>query len=251
LHQWLGVFVGILALYHLLTHLDWVNAVAGRFFNGTNTRSRLYLLIDILIACGFGLLVGTGLLMSTWFQISLLNYEFWLLFHILFSVGTLILVALKLALHWRWIATTVRKPKPVRALTSAQILSTQSPANTCRVGRREFLGIIGVVGLGTVIAAGNALKGLRFLQDSQATVYAGEPPDDAQSAAVSPTDSGTSLFVTESTPTISPTATTNVVTPASSTTCVVRCNNHCSYPGRCRRYVDLNHNNLCDNGECL
>jgi hypothetical protein len=251
LHQWLGVFAGILALYHLLTHLDWVNAVADRFFNGTNTRSRLYLLFDILIACGFGFLVGTGLLMSTWLQINLLNYNFWLLFHILFSIGTLVLVFLKLAFHWRWIAMAIRKPKSSRTLSSAKLISTQTPANASLVGRREFLGIIGVLGLGTLVTATSALKALLSLQDSQAIVLDEGLLSDGQSGVTTSTNASTSLSATESTPTITPNTTTGSATPTSNEGCVVRCNNHCSYPGRCRRYVDLNRNNLCENGEGL
>jgi hypothetical protein len=33
--------------------------------------------------------------------------------------------------------------------------------------------------------------------------------------------------------------------------CVVQCGRGCSFPGHCRRYIDVNGNQLCDKGECL
>jgi hypothetical protein len=33
--------------------------------------------------------------------------------------------------------------------------------------------------------------------------------------------------------------------------CRVQCSKRCSYPGKCRKYVDRNNNKKCDLGECL
>jgi hypothetical protein len=251
LHQWLGICVAMLAAYHLLSHLDWVNAVADRFFIGTSNRSRLYLLIDIGLLCGFALILGTGLLMSTWFNLSLVNYDFWLLFHILFSLGTLILVTLKMAMHWRWIAATIRKSQPTRVAIPSRPIPVQVPAGASRVGRREFLGVLGVVGIGTLVAANSVLKGLRFIQDPRSTVLAQDLPTTTQVSSATPANADNNTATSESITTTAPTATSVPASPTTATTCVVRCNYHCSYPGRCRKYVDLNGNNLCDNGECL
>ena len=38
LHQWIGIAGGALALYHLITHWDWVEAVTKRFFGRTSSR---------------------------------------------------------------------------------------------------------------------------------------------------------------------------------------------------------------------
>src|SRR5512136_2030970 len=42
LHQWIGVFGGALAVYHLLSHWDWASAVTQRFFGGTSGKARQY-----------------------------------------------------------------------------------------------------------------------------------------------------------------------------------------------------------------
>jgi hypothetical protein len=252
LHQWLGIFVAILLLYHLLAHLDWVNAVADRFFGRTSNRSRLYLLINILIACGFAFIVGTGLLMSTWFQIPLVNYDFWRFSHILFSIGTLLMVVLKLMLHWRWIATTLRKARRARAALPTGPISAQTSSAASPIGRRQFLGVASVIGIGALVAAVNALQSLKLLQDSQDSVYAQDIPVPTRSPEASTTPESVVIPVEDATPTSEGMATVAPSTPTPApTNCIVRCNFHCSYPGRCRKYVDLNQNNLCDNGECL
>jgi len=252
LHQWLGIFVGMLILYHLITHLDWVNAVAGRLFGGTKHRSRLYLLIDILLACGFGLIVGTGVLMSTWLQIPLANYEFWRINHILFSIGTLLVVALKLIMHWRWIAATIRKPRVIKPDLLTYPLTTPASVNPSRMCRRQFLGVAGVIGIGTLVAARNAIRSMDLLEGARNTVVAQEMPVTSQDTQTAPINETTSTpmndvpLITDATPTSSPATPTAIPT-----TCFVRCDRHCSYPGQCRRYVDLNNNRLCDNGECI
>jgi hypothetical protein len=252
LHQWLGIAVGILATYHLLTHLDWVNAVSERFFGSTSNRSRLYLVINLLIASGFGFILGTGLLMSTWFQINLTTYDFWRSCHVLFSIVTLLLVALKLVLHWRWIATTMHRPHTVRAVQPVNANSRLTPADRTRMSRRQFLGVAGVIGIGTVTAASSAMKGLRLIQNAQTSVSAQEIPAVTQTSQPTSVVESSAASATEVSPTTDATSTTIPATPTTSPiNCVVRCNHHCSYPGQCNRYNDLNNNRLCDNGECL
>jgi hypothetical protein len=252
LHQWVGVFIGILVLYHLLTHLNWVNAVAGRLFEGASNRSRLYLLIDILLACGFAFIVGTGLLLSTWFEVPLANYEFWRISHTLISTITLLFVALKLVLHWRWIAGTLLTSRTIHPNLTAHPPSTPISNTASRLSRRQFLGVAGVIGAGTLVAVNSAVKSMHLLEDARTSVSAQEMPASAPAAQATPGVENTSTPVSEvPTSTLAaPTAVPATATVAP-TSCIVRCNRHCSYPGQCRRYVDLKNNRLCDNGECL
>ena len=128
LHQWLGVGVTVLALIHLVLHWDWVKAVVSRFFGKTSGRSRIYLLLDLLIMLGAVVIFETGLVISTWFNLELYNYAAWLDVHIYSSVITLGITVLKLGLHWRWIVATAKKifasretlpiPQPLRPVAS-------------------------------------------------------------------------------------------------------------------------------------
>jgi hypothetical protein len=228
LHQWLGVASGVLALYHLKMHWDWVVAVSNRFLSRTSSKARRFFLIDTTLLIGFVLIAATGLVISTWFNLTLGNYGAWLRLHIAVSISTLSILVVKLALHWRWIARIAQKIWLEPNVISTDTLLRQ-PVHTSppRVDRREFLQVMSVVGIASSIAFLSASKGLA---DVVGTTD-GSDLIDASSSTASTSAS------------ISPSSTT-------SSRCTVRCRRACSYPGHCSRYVDSNNNRLCDLGEC-
>ncbi|PKO05410.1 MAG: hypothetical protein CVU41_12310 [Chloroflexi bacterium HGW-Chloroflexi-3] len=124
-HQWIGVFCGILAIYHLFLHRDWMLAASARFFGKTTNQSRLYYALDLTLLFGFSLILITGLVISTWLNPSLGNFSAWLNIHIAISMITLLAVLLKLTLHWRWIVHTTRKLWASPAVTPANPLALQ------------------------------------------------------------------------------------------------------------------------------
>lgn len=89
----------MLAAFHLFTHRDWVDAVSKRFLAGTPSRARLYYVLDTVLLVGFMLIVATGLIISTWLNLSLGNFAAWLKIHITISITTLVTLLLKLTLH--------------------------------------------------------------------------------------------------------------------------------------------------------
>jgi hypothetical protein len=214
-HQWLGLALGALAGYHLVQHWKWVQAVNNRFFTSTSRQARGYFLIDAAILTGFVLIVGSGVLISSW--LSLANTAFLVNLHVTSSILTLLLVVIKLGLHWRVIIQTVQKYY-ITPLVTRQPALAPAPVSA-RITRRSFLTLMGIVG----VAAGAAITNVNA---------------DTPSAAAAPAATQTS--------TQSQTATTNT----SASACVLRCNKGCSYPGRCRRYTDTNQNGKCDLGEC-
>jgi hypothetical protein len=113
-HEWIGVGIGLLAFYHLITHWSWLRVVTKRFFRKTSAQARLYHLLDGAILAGFLLIGFTGLSISTWLNLSLDSYDVWVNVHILASIVTLAFPAMKIGLHWRWIVSTTRKiiPQP-------------------------------------------------------------------------------------------------------------------------------------------
>ena len=74
LHQWLGVGIGVIAIYHLVAHWQWVAAVTGRFFGKTSNKSRSYYLINLSILAGFFTITFTGLIISSWLDLSTLQF---------------------------------------------------------------------------------------------------------------------------------------------------------------------------------
>ncbi|PKN98733.1 MAG: hypothetical protein CVU42_10985 [Chloroflexi bacterium HGW-Chloroflexi-4] len=264
-HQWLGVAVFLGIMFHLVNHWDWVICVFSGFFGKTCSRTRIYALIDGLLLYGFVLIIETGLVISTWFNLNLTNYEVWLDIHIYSSIATLSLAVLKIGLHWRWIVKTaakIFKPLPDQKL-SPQVL-TSSP-QTSVVSRRDFLVTMGVVGLGSALAISNVLPSLKKVEafsaaaqnaDSISTTAAAQAQPKAaatqtQAATSASTEAPTAVQTATVQPTVIPTNTSAPVAQ-NSLACYATCpkRKHCSFPGDCGRYSDTDGNGLCDLGEC-
>jgi len=285
-NQWIGVAAAGLALYHLVTHWNWVSAATRRFFGKTSGRSRLYYALDAALLAGFAAIAATGLVISTWLDLPLDNYDIWLAVHIGVSIGTLAVTALKLVLHWRWIVTAGKglfeRPIPLR--------SSRQAAGARPINRRAFLAVMGAIGVPSALALTQAARALQHpleaaseaapeaapaenvfdpvvvfaADDTSADEFesagqiAGVPATPALTAdaatASAPSAAGapatatpTATVTAAATATVAPTATAS----APAVSCTIRCRKGCSFPGRCRKYVDNNGNNKCDLGECL
>lgn len=196
---------------------DGVKGVTRRFFGKIANQARLYVLVDFILVLGFAGILLTGLVISTW--LNLPAGSGWVALHVAVSLLTLLAVVVKVGLHWRWIAQAMKKllaedAAPLPAPVAAKVAGS--------LNRREFLKVMGVV---AVAAAGPLAISLLSLEDVEAS------SDGA---------------------TVSDTGAVNQAGGASQTAaCVVQCSRRCSYPGKCRRYVDQNGNNRCDLGECL
>jgi hypothetical protein len=228
LHQWLGVALGLLAGYHFVSHWDWVQSVAGRFLGRTSRQARRYFLMDAGLMLGFALILVTGLVISSWLALALENYAAWKNIHVIASIATLLIVVVKIGLHWRWIVKTAERffaPAPPAVAS----LPMQPVHVSATMDRRSFLALMGIVGVATVVAISHVL-------DDEKSVLA---------------ESVASSSVSEETSQAIKTGSALASASASSSACVVRCNKGCSYPGHCRRYVDTNGNKRCDMGECM
>jgi hypothetical protein len=226
LHQWIGLLIGGLAVYHLAAHWSWLEAVTERFFGHTSGRARLYYLIDIALLSGFGLMTATGLMISTWLNLELVSelvsYAAWLQVHIWVSIATLALTLVKLGLHWRWIAVAGKRSLKIGEPARRPAVGAVSPAARQGMSRADFLKVMGVTGLAGAAALVSAANGLGSSAAGETQAVQEEAGQEA-AAAQSSGSSG----------------------------CSVLCPRGCSYPGHCRRYQDSNGNGRCDLGECL
>jgi hypothetical protein len=258
-HQWLGTALFLGVIFHLVNHLNWVKSVFRRFFTKTSARARIYALIDGLLLYGFVMIVETGLVISTWFNLNLSNYEVWLKIHIDASIATLLLLVLKMGLHWRWIAKTAEKilhPAP-----QLDHLALPTAPQSAGISRRDFLVTMGLVGLGSALAISNVLPTLKKVAASIEAAQNNDITAAETTAQVQTTNTATPVKAAAASPTNVPVSTTAVQTTAAPATaatlqnnlvCTATCpkGNHCSFPGRCGRYVDHDNNGLCDLGEC-
>lgn len=235
LHQWIGIFGGLMAAYHLLAHWDWVDAVSKKILSTASGIIRLKFWVDGSLLAGFILILGTGLVISTWLNIQLSNYNSWLMIHILVSISTLLALLVKLGLHWRWISKTTKD------IFSQSVLSPVTPMNLQPVlakrgsmERRDFLKVMGVVAGGSLIALMSATKSLAALQTGEAVTVS--------QSETSNTDQW--FFTNSGVPQ------SDGMDSGTNGSCSIQCGKRCSYPGHCRRYTDSNNNNRCDFGEC-
>lgn len=185
-------------------------------------------MVDAGLAAGFGTILVTGLVISTWLDLGQGSYEAWRAAHVVASVATLALVVVKVGLHWRWIVATARRhvwPAQAPMAETASGAGVQRVPAATSMGRREFMRLMGGVGAVALLAGLNALGGLE---------------EGGQAVEASATTLGTGS-----------TRVRKAVEGAVATTaCTMRCGRRCSYPGHCRRYTDTNGNGRCDLGEC-
>lgn len=264
-HQWLGVAVTVLAGYHLLAHEQWVVSVTQRFFGRTSRQARRFFLVDAGLLIGFAAIGFTGLVISTWLNFTLVDFAAWRAAHVIASVVTLGLVVLKIGAHWRWIATVAGRRlilRPAGAVVGAT--NATLAAQPARIGRREFVRLMSFVGVTALFAGANALRGDET-GAPDAAVASAQPSavtDERTSAPVAVAITPTAVPAATRIPTVTPAAvaqaasastksgSASAATTNTTSACVVRCSKRCSYPGRCRRYVDTNGNKRCDLGEC-
>jgi len=254
-----------LTAYHLLAHLDWIEAVTRRFFGRTSNQARLYYLLDFFLLISFALIIETGLIISTWLALPLDSYPLWVDAHVVVSLISLALLVLKIGLHARWIIKTARKYFSKPALLRLPIPANQPSAAAPRLApvpvrsdRREFLKLMGLVGAASLVSAAGVLD--VFAGDSAESEVAIHGTANGGTISATPASSSVETQpVSEPEPAVAtaePTAAPVVNEPAAvsnnnaSGGCSAACDRGCSYPGQCRRYRDANGNGLCDLGEC-
>ena len=262
-HQWIGIVSIAIAAIHFFLHREWVKTIVYKFFHKRFGKARLNFVIDLSILFGFTVIGLTGVLMSTWLNLPLPNYDIWRQLHITSSVVTLVLIMVKIGLHLRWIEQATRKMLASALRMPANNLAPQVAGdNSKRLGRREFLVTMGVVGTASVIALASASKSLAEALNTGEQATATLDPTQTPTSTETPTEAATATSevtaettATADLATLTPTVTATPVIPTATTAvdtgCTVRCNRGCSYPGHCRRYTDANGNGLCDLGECL
>ena len=261
MHEWLGLAVGFVLLIHLIQHWKWIKNVSQRI-RRTKQKILLRFFIDALLFLSFFTIIVTGIVISLILNLPLENYKVWRLIHVISSYGTLVMIGLKIALHWDWVVKQVKK-------------MNRSSQNTdvAKVSRRNFLR----TGLITSAAVVLAVAEFKEWQNKTGGVFPDSEnvsSEDGSSQLLGQENDITNetikdnqlqsrtatLVVEEETDESFAAASQNSATPIPTTeatalpteetvTGVVRCNRDCSFPGKCGRYQDENDNGKCDLGE--
>jgi len=280
LHQWLGVLLAALAVLHMALHWGWCRAVTARLNRPLPWKTRGCWLLDAALLAGFAVILVTGLAISTWRDAVPVAYDLWLDWHIAASYGSLGLAVVKVALKGilgRQASREAPQPKgvpgPAVALADA---AGRHPAGAMRlISRRQALLLVGTAGLAVPLAAkvfgiddrlfartGSpglppAVKQALSPKSRAATGAAAPGPPVPAGEGMNPGPAGKAGTIEPATWNVPLVAGSNQagvpLTTAVAAGIADQCpkRKQCTYPGRCRHYVDNNRNGLCDLGESL
>jgi len=113
LHEWLSLLFVVPFLIHILLHWSWVKKVTGRFLRKLPGETRfnyfcnlvLFVLMTMVTFSGF--LVSEALLPSIGIPVEV--DRFWFAAHDVTANLLLALMGVHMAMHWGWIARTVKR----------------------------------------------------------------------------------------------------------------------------------------------
>ena len=112
LHELIGLAFTIIFALHILLHWDWIWSVTKTLFRKLLQESRLNYLLNWLLFLDALMLVVSGLIISRTLGLNLqgvgrnLPWQQW---HILSAELSLVIIALHVGMHWKWIATFGKK----------------------------------------------------------------------------------------------------------------------------------------------
>ncbi|MCA9919362.1 MAG: cytochrome b/b6 domain-containing protein [Anaerolineales bacterium] len=113
IHEWLGIGFGIALIYHLLLHWDWIVSITKRLFGRLPNGQRLRYAIDLVLFVDMVVLTMTGIWISEvamrQLGIPIAPNFFWRRLHDMTANFAIFLVALHLALDWKWIVSTTKR----------------------------------------------------------------------------------------------------------------------------------------------
>jgi hypothetical protein len=127
IHEWLGVTLAVALIVHIQLHWKWIVSVGARYLNNLWHISRLEFFVDLLIFTTFIVLMTTGLMMSKdvlvamGIQVARASRSVKMV-HSTASNIAVILTGVHVALHWKWIVSTVKNSfvLPVASLFKKQ-----------------------------------------------------------------------------------------------------------------------------------
>jgi hypothetical protein len=113
IHEWLGIAFGVGIITHLLLHWKWIVNVVQRFFRRLPGQVRINAVLNSLLFIAMTLIIFSGLMISkvvlSTLGLSGSHDAIWRWLHTNATNAALIIVGLHVALHWKWIAGTLKR----------------------------------------------------------------------------------------------------------------------------------------------
>lgn len=113
IHEWLSLGLAAGFLTHILLHWRWVYESTRRLLGKLARQSRINYLLNLALLVAFTLIIFSGLMISEEI-LPLVGLQgvhggVWKWLHATAADAVVWLVALHIALHWRWIVNAARK----------------------------------------------------------------------------------------------------------------------------------------------
>ena len=143
IHEWLGISFVAAIITHLLLHWDWIVNVGREFFKKLWHQSRLNFVVNMLFFIAMTGSLFSGLLISkdvmSTLGIHLNVSQGWKSIHTLMSDASVILLGVHIALHWKWIVSTIGRyvVNPIRGLFQRRAVSPVLTAQPVRVEKSK------------------------------------------------------------------------------------------------------------------
>lgn len=113
IHEWLSIALGGTVIVHLLLHWDWVVATTKRFLGHLAAQSRFFFILNLILFIDFTAVFFTGLMVSRRalpsLGIHIGNAAAFTGVHAVAAFLFIPIMALHVAVHWKWILNTVRR----------------------------------------------------------------------------------------------------------------------------------------------
>ena len=113
IHEWVGIAFGVDIITHLLLHWKWIVNVVRRFFSQLPGQVRVNSLLNSLLFVAMTLIIFSGIMISkvvlSTFGLTGSHDAIWRWLHTSATNVALIIVALHVALHWKWIVSAIKR----------------------------------------------------------------------------------------------------------------------------------------------
>jgi hypothetical protein len=113
IHEWLGLAFGAGIVTHLLLHWKWIVNVVRRFFSRLPGQVRINSVLNSLLFVAVTLIIFSGIMISkvvlSTFGLTGSHDAIWRGLHTSATNVAVIIVGLHIALHWKWILSTMKR----------------------------------------------------------------------------------------------------------------------------------------------
>ncbi|MCA9914630.1 MAG: DUF4405 domain-containing protein [Anaerolineae bacterium] len=135
MHEVLGLVFGAALLIHIILHWDWIVSITRTFFKTLLHETRFNYALNLALFIDLIVVTVTGIAISRTLGLNLGLSRDWQTIHIVASELSLVLIGLHVAMHWKWIATNVKKYLVPRISFNRARIKPQTSAEPAIVNR--------------------------------------------------------------------------------------------------------------------